>query len=241
MQKHARGGFITIFGSKWTASLKSWAVTRGPSLIPGEKRLAVDVEDHPLDYGSFEGTIPKGEYGGGSVIVWDRGTWTPIGDPHKGLAKGHLEFELHGEKLKGRWHLVRMRRKPREKHDNWLLIKGEDEVRAARRRARHPRRAAGVGGDRAADRRGGARGARLVVEDGPHREGQGKDRRQGASRVLSIPVRSRERRKAPMPDFVAPMLASLVKAPLAGERWLHEIKFDGYGSRPISRAAGSGC
>ena len=74
--------------------LKSWAVTRGPSLVPGEKRLAVHVEDHPLEYGEFEGTIPKGEYGGGTVIVWDRGRWKPIGDPHKGYAKGHLEFEL---------------------------------------------------------------------------------------------------------------------------------------------------
>src|SRR3954449_13330423 len=106
--------------------LKSWAVTRGPSLVPGEKRLAVHVEDHPLEYGEFEGTIPKGEYGGGSVIVWDRGRWKPIGDAHKGYAKGHLEFELSGEKLRGRWHLVRMAGKPREKRDNWLLVKGED-------------------------------------------------------------------------------------------------------------------
>ncbi len=107
--------------------LKSWAVTRGPSLVAGEKRLAVHVEDHPLEYGGFEGTIPKGEYGGGTVIVWDRGTWTPIGDAHKGYAKGHLDFELDGEKLRGRWHLVRMHGKPREKRENWLLIKGDDE------------------------------------------------------------------------------------------------------------------
>ena len=86
-----------------------------PSLVPGEKRLAVHVEDHPLEYGDFEGTIPKGEYGGGTVIVWDRGTWEPIGDKAKGLAKGQLDFELHGEKLHGRWHLVRMARQaPRE-------------------------------------------------------------------------------------------------------------------------------
>ncbi len=92
--------------------LVSWAVTRGPSLVPGEKRLAVHVEDHPLEYGDFEGTIPKGEYGGGAVIVWDRGTWKPIGNAEKGLAKGHLDFELDGSKLKGRWHLVRMARRP---------------------------------------------------------------------------------------------------------------------------------
>jgi len=107
--------------------MKSWAVTRGPSLVPGEKRLAVQVEDHPLDYNKFEGTIPQGEYGGGTVMVWDRGHWAPEGDPQKGLAKGHLSFRLDGEKLHGGWHLVRMRKRPGEKRDNWLLIKQHDE------------------------------------------------------------------------------------------------------------------
>ena len=109
--------------------MKSWAVTRGPSLDPDDKRLAVHVEDHPIEYNSFEGTIPEGEYGGGTVMIWDRGTWAPEGDPHKGYAKGHLEFTLKGKKLRGRWHLVRM--KPRDRrdqgHDNWLLIKAKDE------------------------------------------------------------------------------------------------------------------
>ncbi|TIT75438.1 MAG: ATP-dependent DNA ligase, partial [Mesorhizobium sp.] len=91
--------------------LWSWAVTRGPSLDPHEKRLAVHVEDHPIDYASFEGTIPKGEYGGGSVIVWDDGRWIPEGDPAQGMKKGHISFELEGYKLHGRWHLVRL--KPR--------------------------------------------------------------------------------------------------------------------------------
>jgi bifunctional non-homologous end joining protein LigD len=107
--------------------MKSWAVTRGPSLDPNDKRLAVHVEDHPIDYNAFEGTIPEGEYGGGTVMIWDRGRWVPEGDPHKGYAKGHLTFDLEGEKLHGRWHLVRMRRRDRDKHDNWLLIKGKDE------------------------------------------------------------------------------------------------------------------
>ncbi|MGB6447296.1 MAG: DNA ligase D [Xanthobacteraceae bacterium] len=111
--------------------MRSWAVTRGPSLNPDDKRLAVHVEDHPVEYNSFEGTIPEAEYGGGTVMIWDRGTWTPEGDPHKGYAKGHLEFTLHGEKLHGRWHLVRMRPRPGNRrdagHDNWLLIKGKDE------------------------------------------------------------------------------------------------------------------
>ncbi len=107
--------------------MKSWAVTRGPSLVPGEKRLAVEVEDHPIEYNKFEGTIPKGEYGGGTVMIWDRGCWQPEGDPQRGLAKGHLSFQLDGEKLHGGWHLVRMRRRPNEKRDNWLLIKQHDE------------------------------------------------------------------------------------------------------------------
>lgn len=118
VQKHDARRLHYDFRLEMDGVLKSWAVTRGPSLVPSEKRLAVHVEDHPLDYGGFEGTIPKGEYGGGAVIVWDRGTWTPLGDAKKGLAKGHLEFELDGEKLSGRWHLVRMAKRPREKRDN---------------------------------------------------------------------------------------------------------------------------
>ena len=105
----------------------SWAVTRGPSLVPAEKRLAIHVEDHPIEYNKFEGTIPKGQYGGGTVMVWDRGTWTPDHDPHMGMKKGHLDFELHGEKLKGHWHLVRMRKRPGERQEPWLLIKATDE------------------------------------------------------------------------------------------------------------------
>lgn len=112
--------------------LKSWAVTRGPSLDPADRRLAVEVEDHPLDYGSFEGIIPEGQYGGGTVIVWDRGTWQPDGDPHAGLRKGKLDFHLQGERLKGAFHLVRFAgkeaRRPGAKvtRRNWLLIKGDD-------------------------------------------------------------------------------------------------------------------
>jgi bifunctional non-homologous end joining protein LigD len=109
--------------------LKSWAVTRGPSLNPEDKRLAVHVEDHPLDYGSFEGTIPQGQYGGGTVMLWDHGTWEPIGNPDRDIARGNLTFILHGKRLKGRWHLVRLRgKRPGDtKRENWLLIKGKDE------------------------------------------------------------------------------------------------------------------
>src|SRR6476469_3546535 len=107
--------------------LKSWAVTRGPSLSPADKRLAVRTEDHPLDYAEFEGKIPTGEYGAGSVIVWDRGRWSTDGNPHQQLAKGHLEFTLEGSKLKGRWHLVHMRGRDKGGKENWLLIKVDDE------------------------------------------------------------------------------------------------------------------
>ena len=108
--------------------LKSWAVPEGPSLIPGKKRLAVHVEDHPLEYGGFEGVIPEGEYGAGTVMVWDRGTWTPEFDPEFGYARATSSSSLQGEKLKGAWHLVRMARKPREKQEAWLLFKSDDEA-----------------------------------------------------------------------------------------------------------------
>ncbi len=127
VQKHAARRLHYDFRLELDGVLKSWAVTRGPSLVSGEKHLAVEVEDHPIEYGTFEGTIPKDQYGGGTVIIWDRGSWEPEGDPHKGLAKGHLDFRLHGEKLKGRWHLVRMAPPRGATRKNWLLIKARDE------------------------------------------------------------------------------------------------------------------
>ncbi len=133
IQKHAARRLHYDLRLELDGVMKSWAVTRGPSLDPADKRLAVHVEDHPVEYNSFEGTIPEGEYGGGTVMIWDRGRWLPEGDPHKGYAKGHLVFDLDGEKLHGRWHLVRMRGRPNERHDNWLLIKAKDgEARGAR-------------------------------------------------------------------------------------------------------------
>jgi bifunctional non-homologous end joining protein LigD len=127
IQKHAARRLHYDLRLELDGVMKSWAVTRGPSLDPGEKRLAVHVEDHPIEYNSFEGTIPQGEYGGGTVMIWDRGRWIPEGDPHKGYAKGHLDFLLEGKKLHGRWHLVRMRGRDRDRHENWLLIKGRDD------------------------------------------------------------------------------------------------------------------
>jgi bifunctional non-homologous end joining protein LigD len=128
VQKHDATRLHYDFRLELDGVLKSWAVTKGPSLVPGEKRLAVHTEDHPLDYGDFEGTIPKGQYGGGTVLLWDRGRWQPEEDPHHGLKKGHLKFRLDGEKLGGSWHLVRMRQRPRERQEGWLLFKSEDEA-----------------------------------------------------------------------------------------------------------------
>jgi bifunctional non-homologous end joining protein LigD len=126
VQKHDASRLHYDFRLELDGVLKSWAVAKGPSLVKGEKRLAVHVEDHPLDYGSFEGTIPAGQYGGGTVMLWDRGTWEPEGDPHEGYEKGRLTFRLEGEKLNGTWHLVRMAKRPRERQESWLLIKADD-------------------------------------------------------------------------------------------------------------------
>jgi bifunctional non-homologous end joining protein LigD len=214
VQKHDATRLHYDFRLALDGVLKSWAVTRGPSLSPGEKRLAVAVEDHPLEYGDFEGTIAEGEYGGGSVILWDRGTWTPIGDPHRGLKKGHLEFELDGQKLKGRWHLVRLRPRAREKHENWLLIKGDDEYARA---AQDP--------DILEERPESVKTGRLIDAVAGEPPGwsskTGRIERADPSAVDGVLL-------APMPGFVEPMLAALAKSPPAGDRWLHEVKFDGY-------------
>jgi bifunctional non-homologous end joining protein LigD len=195
--------------------LKSWAVAKGPSLVAGEKRLAVHVEDHPLEYGDFEGTIPKGEYGGGTVIVWDRGRWSPLGDAKKGYAKGHLDFELQGEKLKGRWHLVRMAKKPRDKNENWLLIKGDDEY------ARDEDAA-----DILEERPESVKTGRLVEDvEGEAPGWSSKTGKIEKPAALKLPKGAR---KARYPGFIEPALATLKSGPPSGDRWLHEIKFDGY-------------
>ena len=128
IQKHAARRTHFDFRLEHDGVLKSWAVTKGPSLDPSQKRLAVMTEDHPLEYGGFEGVIPKGEYGAGPVMIWDEGTWEPIGDPDEGLAKGDLKFRLHGDRLKGDWVLVRMKKdRTGGKRENWLLIKKRDD------------------------------------------------------------------------------------------------------------------
>jgi bifunctional non-homologous end joining protein LigD len=128
IQKHAARRTHFDFRLEHDGVLKSWAVTKGPSLDPTQKRLAVRTEDHPLEYGGFEGVIPKGEYGAGPVMIWDRGTWEPLSDPDEGLAKGDLKFRLHGDRLNGDFVLVRMKpRKGERGRENWLLIKKRDD------------------------------------------------------------------------------------------------------------------
>jgi bifunctional non-homologous end joining protein LigD len=221
--------------------LKSWAVTKGPSLVPGEKRLAVHVEDHPLDYGDFEGTIPKGEYGGGTVLLWDRGTWEPVFNAEKSYAKGHLEFALSGEKLSGRWHLVRMAKKPREKRENWLLIKAEDEIA---REEGDP----DILDERPESVKTGRDLAEIAGEEPGWSSKTGKLATKKPAKKTAAPVAKTQAKKpanetgddmldpsslkgakkAALPAFVEPTLASLASAPPSGDRWLHEIKFDGY-------------
>lgn len=215
IQKHAARRLHYDFRLEMDGVLKSWAVTKGPSLVPGEKRLAVHVEDHPLDYGTFEGTIPEGQYGAGQVIVWDRGTWEPIGDLKKAYKKGHLEFALHGEKLEGRWHLVRMAGKPEESRENWLLIKAEDEFARTETDA-------DILEERPASVKTGldlkTRRSKTPTRMAP----------QKASKPEEKTVGIKGARTAAMPDFVEPQLATLVKSAPSGERWLHEVKLDGY-------------
>lgn len=202
--------------------LLSWAVPNGPSYVLAEKRLAVRTEDHPLKYLTFEGTIPKGEYGGGAMIVWDHGTWAPVHDVHKSLAKGHLEFSLAGERLQGRWHLVRIKPRAKEKTEPWLLIKADDA---------HAR--SGADPDILATERTSILTGRST-EDLEQQPAIRRDHQQRASvanaRAAKPPdVRKiRGARKALLRLFVEPSLASSAERPPAGPQWRHEIKFDGY-------------
>ena len=128
VQKHRASHLHYDFRLELDGVLKSWAVPKGPSLDPSVKRLAMHVEDHPVEYGSFEGIIPQGEYGGGTVMLWDRGTWEPIGDAREGYRKGRLKFTLHGEKLRGGWMLVRTSRTGSNgEQRQWLLFKERDD------------------------------------------------------------------------------------------------------------------
>src|SRR6266545_4538132 len=199
IQKHDARQLHYDFRLELDGVLKSWAVPKGPSLVSGEKRLAVHVEDHPVEYGRFEGVIPEGQYGAGRVKIWDRGVWTPNGDPREGLARGKLSFELRGKKLHGGWALVRMHgRAGRNGKENWLLIK----------------------------ERNGAKERNAIAAESVHSV---KERNGNGSEAEGVNSNGTDRAgKASLPDFVLPQLATLVQAAPQGDQWLHEIKLDGY-------------
>jgi len=222
IQKHDASRLHYDFRLELDGVLKSWAVARGPSLDPRMKRLAIRTEDHPLDYGSFEGIIPEGNYGAGTVMLWDRGTWEPVGDPHRGLEEGKLVFRLHGERLKGLWALVRFKSKEKSRQETWLLIKESDEEADARRDVLTKY------SDSVASHRDmpSIAANETAVWHSEKKPGRG---------------RSRANRAAPgqrpkLPKFVEPALATLVDDVPAGKEWLFEIKFDGY--RTLTSASG---
>ncbi|MEO8566369.1 MAG: DNA ligase D [Betaproteobacteria bacterium] len=229
IQKHAASRLHYDFRLELNGVLLSWAVPKGPSLDPNDKRLAMHVEDHPLEYGDFEGVIPPKQYGAGTVMVWDRGTWTPKANPDEGYAKGRLKFALDGEKLKGGWNLVRSRSGKYGGENSWLLFKEADEFA-----------------------RLGAEG--LIAEDRPESVVSGRSLEQiavdadrvwhsnksvaanikgGAIRkpranVVAGLARIKGVRKAKLPDLIEAQLATPAKSPPTGASWVHEIKYDGY-------------
>ncbi|MFA6155736.1 DNA ligase D [Mesorhizobium sp.] len=212
IQKHAATTLHYDLRLEHAGVLWSWAVTRGPSLDPHEKRLAVHVEDHPIDYAPFEGTIPKGEYGGGSVIVWDEGTWVPETDPAKAMQKGHISFELKGHKLRGTWHLVRLKPRAGEKRENWLLIKADDA-------------AARPGEDILKDAPESVKSGLTIEEVGEGKSAKGQKPKVWHS---DKPAAAKSTTTAGTLGFIDPQLATLEREAPAGKDWLHEVKFDGY-------------
>ena len=225
VQKHDATRLHWDFRLEIDGVLKSWAVTRGPSLDPAEKRLAVRTEDHPLSYATFEGTIPRGEYGGGTVMLWDRGTWSPIaGKSAKDLDQGHLHFVLDGERMRGEWLLIRLKGRPKEKRENWLLRKIDDAE-------------AGGTDTLVDDALTSVATGRTMVEiaegkpakSSPRRaRGGGPRAKRGSEGRGGPPPPLRREGPRTLPSFREPQLCTLVDAVPAGSAWLHEIKYDGY-------------
>jgi bifunctional non-homologous end joining protein LigD len=238
IQKHDATRLHYDFRLELDGTLKSWAVTKGPSLNPADKRLAVHVEDHPLEYGSFEGTIPEGQYGGGTVMLWDEGTWEPVGDPRSAYEKGRLTFVLHGKRLKGEWHLVRMGGRTSGKRDNWLLIKSHDQYADEKNGDRALERyntSAASGRSMTAIARGNKQWKSKVAKTS-RRAKPAKARKtvkKTAKKTAKKATKASKRKSAkdagdPPPRFIEPQLATLVGEPPSGDIWVHEIKFDGY-------------
>jgi bifunctional non-homologous end joining protein LigD len=198
IQKHDARRLHYDFRLELDGVLLSWAVTRGPSYNTKDKRLAVRTENHPLEYGRFEGTIPPGNYGAGTVMLWDTGTWEPLGDARQGLRDGKLAFVLHGERLRGRWALVRMRKDEKAKRENWLLIKESDDYANTRPDLLEANTISAASG----------RTFEQIAAGGALWDSAAK--------------------KKDLPPFREPMLATLVEAPPRGKDWIFEVKYDGY-------------
>jgi bifunctional non-homologous end joining protein LigD len=246
IQKHAATRLHYDLRLELDGVFKSWAVTRGPSLDPQDKRLAVEVEDHPLDYGDFEGTIPKGQYGGGTVQLWDRGFWQPEGDasPEEMLRKGDLKFRFDGERLHGGWVLVRMRSdKFKSKRNNWLLIKHHDgfEKEGDQDRLLEDDRSVASGRSMADIAAGKGpkpkpfmlKGSKPFASDAVWNSNKGDAATLRATGQIKRAAATpdpvlRGKKVASLPRFVAPQLCQLVDQPPSGSGWAHEIKFDGY-------------
>ena len=219
---------------EWGGTFLSWAVPKGPSLDPADKRLAMAVEDHPLDYGDFEGTIPKGLYGGGTVMIWDRGLWIPetgFEDVGRHLEKGELKFVMEGSRMHGSWVLVRLKPKPGEKGKPWMLIKHKDSAAEAGNPSGPTDKDKSVASGRRMDEIAQAKKAKVE----PFMTLPKARRKTAASKAGGAVARTTKRapsrkaaRTSAMPEFIAPQLASVGSHPPAGEAWAHEIKFDGY-------------
>ncbi|HVI31996.1 DNA ligase D [Phenylobacterium sp.] len=237
IQKHAATRLHYDFRLELDGVFRSWAVTKGPSLDPADRRLAVEVEDHPLDYGDFEGTIPKGQYGGGTVMLWDRGYWEPEGDPHAMLRKGDFKFTMDGERLKGSFVLVRMKRRPGEKKDNWLLIKHRDGHELEDHGDKLVQEAVtSVASGRTMEEiaAGKGKGPKPFMKGGRARASassvwQSNRAEQESAKAAALKAAPPPKLKAAaLPGFVPPVLAKPVDRPPLGAGWAHEIKFDGY-------------
>lgn len=245
VQKHAATRLHYDFRLEMDGSLKSWAVPKGPSLDPAQKRLAVHVEDHPLEYADFEGVIPPKQYGAGTVLIWDRGTWRPQGDPGESYRRGVLKFRLDGQKLHGAWTLVRMQRRREGKEngkENWLLIKERDteakEGRAAEiveTQTDSVQSGRGLKEIATTDAKvwhSNRTGSRDVPSARPVRdlaESSGSKRKTQHTALSTQDFSSLPGAvKAPQPDWIAPQLATLVDHMPSSGDWLHEIKYDGY-------------
>ena len=222
IQKHWASRLHYDFRLELDGVMVSWAVPKGPSFDPAVKQMAIHVEDHPISYNDFEGTIPKGQYGGGTVIIWDRGTWEPVGDAREGLTKGKLIFHQHGQKLAGLWELVRISKPEDKKQEQWLLLKKRGDAWA---------------------RPGAEYDVITALPDSVVDKPLGlvEEREPRVSLGTQVPARAttsdmQHAKKAPLPNRLEPQLATLAAAAPPGS-WVVEPKYDGY--RMLARIEGS--